>query len=73
MGPGWDGTLHGAESRLSLPLTIPGSVLGSQHTTTEGVLHPSHRAGAVQAGFCLPQVGAEAVWAGRESGAQLLL
>lgn len=39
--------LHGAESRLSLPLTIPGSVLGSQHTTTEGVLHPSHRVGAV--------------------------
>ena len=39
----------------------------------EGVLHPSHRAGAVQAGFCLPPVGEEAVWAGRESGAQLLL
>ena len=27
----------------------------------------------MQAGFCLPPVGEEAVWAGRESGAQLLL
>ena len=62
-----------AESTLSLSPTIPGSVPGSQRTTTEEILHPSHRAGAEQAGFWPPLVGAEAVWPGRKSGAQLLL